>query len=152
MTDPDRSPETVRASSPASEERPKRARAAKPAKAPTAPKARRFEAYADTFAAGIERACGIPCTPPQVHGPRDPLVLLMRTHGFVLVDGRKVLLEGDVVLAWLEGVAHDYRCDADARTYAFGGWTPKGLSRWLSEGRPRAQSTGGAAHIQVRRG
>jgi hypothetical protein len=129
-----------------SEERPKRPRATKP------PKARHFEVYADTFAAGIRRACGIPQTPPQVRGPRDPLVQLMRAHGVKMVDGREVMLEGEAVLVWLEGVAHDYRRDADARTYAFGGWTPKGLARWLGEGRPRAQSIGGAAHIQVRRG
>lgn len=145
MPDPNASPDTVRNAAPASEERPKSK--AKPT-APKEPKSKRFELYADTFAKGIAAASGIPCTPPQVRGPRDPLVLLMRTHG---TDADGAMLMGDAVVAWLESAAYEYRDKADPRVYAFAGWTPKGLARWLDEGRPGRTDTRGAAHIQVRR-
>lgn len=115
---------------------------------PKEPKGKRFELYADTFAKGIAAASGIPCTPPQVRGPRDPLVLLMRTHG---IDAGGAMLTGDTVIVWLESVAYEYRDKADPRVYAFAGWTPKGLARWLDEGRPAIRGAqSGRAHIAIR--
>ena len=145
MPDPNASPDTVRNVAPASEERPKNK--SKPT-APKEPKSKRFELYADTFAKGIAAASGIPCTPPQVRGPRDPLILLMRTHG---TDENDAMLTGDAVLAWLEKTACEYRTIADPRVYAYTGWVPSGMARWLNEGRPGRTDTRGAAHIQVRR-
>lgn len=145
MHDPNAAPDTSRAVAPASEERPK---SKTKSTAPKEPKSKRFELYADTFAKGVAAASGIPCTPPQVRGPRDPLVLLMRTHG---LDADGAMLTGDDVIAWLESVAREYRANADPRTYAFQGWTPKGLARWLDEGRPGQTNAKGTAHIQVRR-
>lgn len=112
--------------------------------------ARTFWEYGQAYARGIEAATGKPCTAPAVIGPQDVVVRLLRAH---CRNPDRTLIKGPAVLTWLESTAREFRETADEHEVKFrGGWTPRGLARWLDDGRPvrRDARQSGAAHIQVR--